>query len=73
MTTPSKQNPSSSPHLDSDHKKKELYPSPMTPAQRILYDQAMDEIRVDLERICRELEECTRLSAKDFNIVINAR
>lgn len=62
------------PQADHDTpKQKERYPSPLTPAQRILYDQAMDEIRPDLERICRELEDCTRLSAKDFQIVINAR
>ncbi len=44
-----------------------------TTDQRKLFDAAMKEIEPQLRKICDELEDCTRLSAEDLQIVINAR
>lgn len=52
----------------------EKYPSVFTtPEQQKRYDEAMKEIQPDLDRIHEELESCTRLTAADYAVTINAR
>lgn len=53
--------------------KEKAFPDVMTTAQRKLYDVAVKKMEKELKEICDELDDCQRLTAEDFNIVINAK
>lgn len=49
------------------------FPDVLMPEQRVKYEKALAEIRPHIQKLLDELDDCTKLTADDFSIIINAR